>query len=231
MSPAPKGVIAVVGAFGSSLSVAVALALSPFPIIAALLVLLSSAGPAAGLAFLAGRVLGVAVVVGAAAAISDVLERSESVSPVVAVLRVLVGCALMVLAVLKWRGRPRAETEPDLPAWMGALEGSSPARAAGVAVFLSIANPKELLLGLAAGITIGSAGLPLGATLVVVLAFTVVACVSVAAPVVAFSVAPGRVQGPLEQTRTLLVRHNDAIISVVVLVIGAVLIGGGLSDL
>ena len=218
-------------AFGTALPVAVALALSPFPIIAVLLVLLSPEGRAAGLAFLAGRVLGVAAVMGVAAALSDMLARSEEASPVVALLRLLVGVVLVVLAVRKWRGRPRSQQDASLPGWMTALAAASPARAGGVALLLSVANPKELLLGIAVGITLGAAGLPLGPTLVVVLCCTVVACASVAAPVIAFAAAPERVRGALEQARAQLVRHNDAIISVVLLVIGTALIGGGLSGL
>ena len=211
--------------------VAVALALSPFPIITVLLVLLSPAGRAAGLAFPTGRVLGVGAVLGVAAAVSDVFARSEEASPVVSVLRLLVGGALLVLAVRTWRARPRSEQEATLPGWMTPLTASSPARAAGVALLLSVANPKELVMGIAAGISIGAAGLPLGATLVVVLWCTVVACASIAAPVIAFVIAPERARGALERTRTQLVRHNDAIISVVLLVIGVALIGGGLSGL
>ena len=218
-------------AFGTALPVAVALALSPFPIIAVLLVLLSPEGRAAGLAFLAGRVLGVAAVMGVAAALSDMLARSEEASPVVALLRLLVGVVLVVLAVRKWRGRPRSQQDASLPGWMTALAAASPARAGGVALLLSVANPKELLLGIAVGITLGAAGLPLGPTLVVVLCCTVVACASVAAPVIAFAAAPERVRGALEGARAQLVRHNDAIISVVLLVIGTALIGGGLSGL
>lgn len=221
----------MVEAFGSVLPFAVAVALSPFPIIAVVIVLLSPTGKSAGLAFLAGRVLGVAVVVGVFAAISDLVERSDEASPAVAVARVLAGAGLVVLAVRKWPGWTRTEKEPELPRWMSAMQGSSPGRAARVAILLSVANPKELLLGVGAGFTIGSTGLPLGATLAVAAAYTVIACVSVAVPVVAFLVAPDRLRGRLEQLRVLLVRHNAAIMSVLLLVIGAALIGGGLSDL
>ena len=221
----------MVEAFGTALPVAVAVALSPFPIIAVVLVLLSPTGRAAGLAFLAGRVVGVALVVGVFAAISDLVERSDEASPMVAVARVLVGASLVVLAVRKWPGWPRTKRESQLPGWMSAIEGSSPGRAARVAFLLSVANPKELLLGVGAGITIGSAGLPLGATLAVAAAYTVIACLSVAAPVFAFLVAPERLRGRLEELRVLLIRHNAAIMSVLLLVIGAALIGAGLSDL
>ncbi|KGJ75991.1 hypothetical protein GY21_09435 [Cryobacterium roopkundense] len=218
-------------AFGAALPVAVAVALSPLPLIAVLLVLLSPAGSSAGLTFLAGRLLGVGVVVGLFAVMSDLVERSDDGSPFVGVLRLVVGAALMVLAVAKWRGRPRSADEVDLPGWMGAIEGSSPTRAAFLALTLSVANPKELLLGVGAGITIGSAGLPLGATLAVGAAYTAIACLSVATPVVAFLAAPDRIRGRMEKLRVTLVRHNDAIMSVVLLVIGAALIGGGLSAL
>ncbi|HSP53343.1 MAG TPA: GAP family protein [Cryobacterium sp.] len=221
----------MVEAFGTALPVAVAVALSPFPILAVVLVLLSPAGRSAGLAFLAGRVVGVALVVAAFAAISDLIVRSDDVSPMAAAARVLVGASLVVLAVWKWPGWTRTERVAELPGWMGALEGSSPGRASRVAFLLSVGNPKELLLGVGAGITIGGAGLPLGPTLGVAAAYTVIACSSVALPVVAFLVAPDRFRGRLEKLREVLVRHNAAIMSVVLLVIGAALIGGGLADL
>ncbi|TFC83990.1 GAP family protein [Cryobacterium cheniae] len=220
----------MIEAFGSALPVAVAVALSPFPIIAVVLLLLSPTGKSEGLAFLAGRVVGVAVIVGVFAMISDLVERSDEVSPLVAVARVLVGAALSVLAVWKWPKWPREEREAKLPGWMSVLEGGSPWRAARVAILLSAANPKELLLGVGAGITIGSAGLPVGPTLAVAAAYTAIACASVAVPVVAFVMAPERVRHPLDQLRVLLVRHNAAIMSVLLVVIGAALIGGGLAD-
>jgi len=220
----------VIEAFGAVLPVAVAMALSPVPIIAVLLVLLAPTGRAAGLCFAVGRLLGVAGVVGVFAVLSDGVELTDAGAPVVAVLRLLVGVTLMVLAAAKWRGRARSAEEATLPGWMGAIEGSSPARALWVAILVSVANPKELLLGVGAGLTIGSTGLPLGATLAVGAAYTAIACVSVVGPVVAFVAAPDSMRGRLQRLRLGLVRHNDAIMSVVLLVIGAALIGGGLSD-
>ncbi|ANP74364.1 GAP family protein [Cryobacterium arcticum] len=221
----------MIEAFGAVLPVAVAVALSPFPIIAVVLVLLSPSGRWAGLAFLAGRVVGVAVIVLAVSAISDLIERSEEASPLVALLRVIVGIALLVLALWKWRGRPRTDADAALPGWMGAIEGSSPAGAARLAFLLSVANPKELLLGVGAGITIGSSGLPLVATVTVAAWYTMVACLSVIVPVVLIVVSGDRMRGRLDEARGFLVRHNTAIMSVVLIVIGAALIGGGLADL
>ncbi|WP_130179404.1 GAP family protein [Cryobacterium sp. SO1] len=114
---------------------------------------------------------------------------------------------------------------------MASIEDSTPATAARLAVLLSVANPKELLLGVGAGITIGSAGLPLGSTITVAAAYTLIAATSVLVPVVSAFVARDGLRARLEDLRQFLVRHNAAIMSVLLLVIGAALIGGVLSGL
>lgn len=216
---------------GETLPLAVGIALSPLPILAVVLLLVSP-NSGAGPAFLAGRLAGVTLVVGLFAAMSDVVERSSGgPSPVVAAARIIVGAALAFLAVRKWSRRPGPEEEPELPGWMSSIEDSTAARGFRLAFLLSTANPKELLLGVGAGFAVGSAGLPLGATMVTVLIFTLIACLSVGTPVVAFLLAGERMAGPLESARTVLVRHNAVIMSVVLLIIAAALIGGGIADL
>ena len=217
---------------GETLPLAVGIALSPLPILAVVLLLVSPNRGSAGAAFLAGRLMGVLLVVGLFAVMSDVIERSSSdASPFVAVTRIIVGAALAFLAVGKWSRRPAPDEEPALPGWMSSIEDSTAGKGFRLAFLLSVANPKELLLGVGAGFAVGSAGLPLGTTMVTVLVFTLIACLSVVTPVVAFLVASERMHGPLKSARTLLVRHNTVIMSVVLLIIAAALIGGGISDL
>jgi hypothetical protein len=220
-------------ALGETLPLAVGIALSPLPILAVVLLLVApNSSGSAGAAFLAGRLLGVMVVVGLFAVMSDVIERSSGdTSPLVAVTRIIVGVALAFLAVDKWSRRPGTEAQPELPGWMSSIEDSTAGRGFRLAVLLSVANPKELLLGVGAGFTLGSAGLTLGATIMAVLVFTLIASFSVVTPVVSFLVASERMRGPLVSARALLIRHNTVIMSVVLLIIAATLIGGGISDL
>jgi threonine/homoserine/homoserine lactone efflux protein len=222
----------VLDILGETLPLAVGIALSPLPILAVVLLLVAPSGESAGAAFLAGRLMGVLLLVGLFAVMSDVIELSSGdASPFVAVTRIIVGVALAFLAIGKWSRRPGPEEEPELPGWMTSIEDSTAGRGFRLAFLLSVANPKELLLGLGAGFALGSAGLPLGATMVTVLVFTLIACLSVVTPVVAFLVASERMRGPLASARTLLVRHNAVIMSVVLLIIAAALIGGGIADL
>ena len=62
------------------------------------------------------------------------------------------------------------------------------------------------------------------------LAYTVIACLSVIAPTLAFVVDPDRMARPLESARTWLVQRNDTIITVVFVVIGAQ-VGDGVGQL
>jgi threonine/homoserine/homoserine lactone efflux protein len=217
-------------ALGALLPVAVGVALSPIPIIAVVLVLLSRSGRSSGLAFLAGRVVGVFAVVGLFAFISDAIARTES-APAIAIARILLGTALMALAFLKWRSRPKEGEEAQLPRWMTAVASSSPPRSAGIGVLIAFVSPRDLLLGVAAGLTIGSAGLPFATTAYLAAIFAVIASVSVIGPVIAFLASPTRVRAALVSLHAQLVRHNAVILAVVLLLFGANQIGSGIAAL
>ncbi|MEP7764304.1 GAP family protein [Sanguibacter sp. 25GB23B1] len=216
---------------GEAFPLAMGIALSPLPTIAIVLVLLAPPGRRGGTAFLAARLVAVGAVVGLFAVVSDVAERSGDAAPAVAVTQVIVGAALLLVALKTWRGRPRGGVEPDLPGWMSSIEGRTPGQSAQLAAVLTLANPKELLLAIGTGVAIGSGGLPIGQTVVVAAVLTAVACINVIAPVVAFLLAGERVRAPLSSARAALVRHNATIMSIVLVAIAALLVSGGIADL
>ena len=171
------------------------------------------------------------MVVVTASFLTEVLTlESESAWPA-AMLRVVLGVALLVLAVVKWRKRPETSEDAELPKWMSSVERMSPSRAGRLGFVLSVANPKELAFSVGAGLTIGAAALPLGTTLGLALGYTVIACLSVIVPVLAFVIDPDRMARPLTAARTWLVQRNDTILTVVFVIIGAVLIGDGIGQL
>lgn len=90
-------------------------------------------------------------------------------------------------------------------------------------------NPKNLLLAAGAGVAIGTAGLSVGADVVVIVIFVIVAASSVAIPVIGYLVAADRIRGPLDSLRGWLVGNNATVMSVLLLVIGVVLIGKGIA--
>ena len=113
---------------------------------------------------------------------------------------------------------------------MSAIDTMTAGKGFGLGFLLAAVNPKNLLMGAGAGLVIGGAGLEAGATVVAILVFTLIAACSVAIPVIAYLVAAKRMAGPLESLRTWLVQNNATVMAVLLLVIGAVLIGKGIAN-
>src|SRR5215217_7982839 len=102
-------------AVGQVLSFGVGVALSPVPIIAVVLMLATPRGRVNGLAFLAGWVVGLAVVGTAVLLIANGGYASEAGAPAdwVSILKLVLGVLLLGLSVRQWRGRPRGDERPS----------------------------------------------------------------------------------------------------------------------
>lgn len=216
---------------GAILPLAIGIAISPIPIIAAILMLLSPKAKGTSVGFLLGWIVGILVAVTVFTLLSSVLPDGDSDStPIHGVVQIVLGAALLVLALRRWRSRPKPGDEPALPKWMSAIDTMSAGKAIGLGFLLAAVNPKNLLLGAGAGVAIGGAGLSAGSTAVVIGVFTVIAAASVAIPVIAYLVAAKRMAGPLESLRGWLVDNNATVMAVLLLVIGFVLIGKGIAS-
>jgi len=132
----------VVDVIGLALPLAVGVALSPIPLIAVVLLVMSPRGRSSGLTFLSGRLLGLAIVLTIVIALSEALYSLAAGSGLPTVVKLLLGLAILVLGLSKWRPKP-AGTEPSLPGWMSAIDGFSPARAFGWALCSRSPTPKS----------------------------------------------------------------------------------------
>lgn len=164
------------------------------------------------------------------AGVADVGPTGEP-STIESWVKIVLGGLLVLLAVREWRGRPAAGEPPALPKWMTAIDTFTPTKATGLGLLLSAVNPKNLAMCVAAGVTIASGGLPVGQQVIAVAVFTVLAGSTVLVPVVGYALAAGRVREPLDRLRGWLELHNAAVMSVLLLVIGAVLVGRGFGGL
>ena len=219
-------------AVGDTLPLAIGVAISPVPVIAVILMLLSPRAPGTGVGFLAGWVVGVAVVVTVVSLlVGPATSDSSGPSAVVSVLKVVLGVVALALAWREWRGRPRPGHPTGLPSWMSAIQSMTPVRATGLGALLAAVNPKNLTLCLSAGASIGGAGLNGGEDAVVVAVFVVVASSTVAVPVIGYVAAGDRATRPLDDLRDWLTDNNATVMTVLLLVIGAVILGQGVAGL
>ena len=217
---------------GTVLPLALGVAISPIPIIAAILMLLSPRARSTSVGFLLGWVVGIVTAVTVFTLLAAVLpsQDSDASRPVQGVVHLLLGALLLLLAARQWRGRPRGDAEPARPKWMSAIDTMTFPMAAGLGFLLSAINPKNLLMAAGAGVDIGSAGLDAGEIVVVIAVFTLIAASTVLVPVVAYLIAADKLRGPLDALRGWLEKENAVIMAVLLLVIGVVLIGKGIAS-
>ena len=218
-------------AIGQVLPFAVGVALSPVPIIAVALMLLSQRARLNGPVFVIGWLVGLAVIGVIVLAIAGPADSGSNGEPATwsSILKLVLGLLLVLLAVRQWRGRPRPGQEVEAPKWMGSIERFSTGKAAGAGAVLSGANPKNTLLAIGAAAAIAQTGIGAADQAIAYVVFAVIATLGVAAPVVMFFALGDRSGQILASLRDWMAQHNGAIMAVLCLVIGAKLIGDAIS--
>lgn len=218
---------------GELLPLAVGVAISPVPIIAVILMLFAPRAGATSAGFLVGWLVGIAVACTVFLVLSSMLDLGSQEDPSTTASWIRLGLGVLAVAagLRQWRGRPGPGSAPVTPKWMRAIDSFTAAKAAGLAFVLAAVNPKNLLLAAAAGSAVAAGDLATADDVVAVAVFTVLAGSTVAVPVLAHAVARERMVGPLGDLKNWLVEHNAAVMTVLLVVIGADLVGKGLGGL
>lgn len=214
---------------GDLLPLAIGVAVSPVPIIAAILMLLGKHAGSTSISFAVGWIAGIIIATivfvflgGAAAGSGD--EPSTTSSWI----KLVLGVLLLVVGIRQWRTRGG---EHDTPKWMTAIDDMTAGKALGVGFALAAINPKNLLMCIAAGVTIGGGDVGAGQTVIALAIFSILSASTVTVPVIAYQVAAQRLSAPLASLKEWLQSNNTTVMSVLILVISVVLIGKGMGGL
>jgi len=217
---------------GDLLPLAIGVAVSPIPIIAVILMLLSRKAGAASAGFALGWVIGILVVTVVVLTVTSGASNSDGEpSDAVSWVKLVLGLLLLLVGIRQWRRRPQAGADVPLPKWMAAIDEVTPLKAVGLGAVLSGVNPKNLLLCAGAGVTIGAADLSGADQTVCVAVFTIIAASTVLVPVIGYAVAKDRLSQPLQDLKAWLQANNATVMAVLILVIGVALFGKGLGGL
>jgi threonine/homoserine/homoserine lactone efflux protein len=220
-------------AIGAILPMAIGVTLSPMPMIAVVLMLVSAKARVNGPMFVLGWVVGLAVVGTVVLLVVGSNGTTDEGEPEtwVAILKLVLGALLLLLAVKQWRDRPKNGVEVAMPKWMSSIDAFTPAKSAGMAALLGSVNPKNLLFIIAAATAIAQTGISGGEQAVAYGVFTVLASVGVAVPVIVYFSLGDRAPALLQEMKVWLTLHNSVIMAVLLLVIGVKLLGDGLAGL
>lgn len=218
-------------AIGESIPFAVGVAVCPIPIIAVILMLLSDrAGPNSvsfGLGWVAGVTGALTVVILASGTIGTGSDNSPSHGT--STVKIVLGALILLLGLRDWRKRPAPGESAELPKWLRAIEATTPVKSLGLGVVLSAFNPKSLLLILGGGLAIAGAPATSGGKTVAAAVFVVLGCSTVIFPLVLYRALGARAQQTLESLNVWLQANNATVMAILLLVIGVVLIGKGVS--
>jgi threonine/homoserine/homoserine lactone efflux protein len=118
-----------------------------------------------------------------------------------------------------------------MPKWMRAIDTFTPVRAFAIAVALSAVNPKNLLLTVGAAAAIAQTGAATGDQAVALAVFVLVGTLGPGSPVAIYFLLGARATRALDDLKDWMAANNAAIVAVLCLVIGAKLIGDGISVL
>jgi hypothetical protein len=217
-------------AIGDLLPFAVGTALSPFPVIAIVLILATPRARVNGPAFLLGWIAGLTALGALVLVAAGGADASDDGEPAtwVSVVKLALGTLLLVFAARQWRDR---DVEKEPPKWMRSLDALSPLKAAGLAVVLSSVNPKNLVLTVGAAAAIAQTGIEPADQAIAYAVFVVIGSLGVLVPLGLSLVLGARAEPLLDRVRSWMAANNTVIMAVLFLIIGAKLLGDGIGGL
>lgn len=218
-------------AVGQMLASAVGIAISPVPLIAVVLMLATPRGRGNGSAFALGWVAAVGLVTALIVAFGGGMQTGGDPADWTYWLKLALGVLFLLLAAKQWQGRPREGQEAAVPGWMRAIDTFTPAKAAGLAAALVIANPKNLMLLVGGAVSIASSGASGGGKTLAVVLMVVIASLCVTVPLAVYFFGGDRAADVLSGWKAWMAGHNSAIMIVLLLVLGAKYVGDALSGL
>jgi threonine/homoserine/homoserine lactone efflux protein len=207
---------------------ALVVALSPLSIIPAVLVLHTPRPRPTGLSFLAGWLIGLAVLTVIFLEISNLVVDLSKPPVWASWVRIGVGAALIVFGLYRWLNRKRAA---HTPGWMQSLGKLTPIRAGLAAAALTVVNPKVLFMCAAAGFAIGTEGLGSARVWIAVAWYVAVAGSTVALPILAYAVSGERLDEPLRRLKDWMEQQHAALVAAILIVIGLLVLYKGIHGL
>jgi hypothetical protein len=220
-------------AIGAMLPMAVAIALNPLAIVAAVVLVLGDGGRLKAASFAAGSLVTIttattlAFLLVEAGADADPSETADGVD----IVQLVIGVGFWALAVVSWRSKRGEGSAGPAAGLVDRVARISPAGAFGLGLVQAVVVVKTIALAVGAGAQLGVSDVHGGGAVVAVAVFAFVATASLWAPVVGIVVGGDRVRAPMADVQRWLEENMATITVVVLVVLGAVLIGRGLAVL
>jgi hypothetical protein len=221
----------MIQAVAESLPMALGVAVSPLPIAAITMILMTPKARANALALLLGWIAGlwfVGVIV-----FLFPISQTEKGGPTAAAgyIRLLLGILFLYLAVRQWRNRPRPDESAEMPKILAGLDAFGFGKSFLTGFLLVAFHPKNLPLCVAGAAAIQLYTANLAMQFSAYLVFTLIGSSTVASPFITYLVFGDRANSLLRSFKDYLIRNNRMVLIVLLVIIGGLLLTRGLKIL
>ncbi len=201
---------------------AIAVALSPMPIAALILLLLSNKAKLNSIAFMLGWIIGLVLNV---IILSFIFNQQQSVTHAsntmtAAIVNGVLGLFLLYFAFISWKSRPKVGVTPPMPKWMSVIETMSPWMSFVIALSLITINSKNTILNVAVGAEIGQLATSMSEAITAICVYTLIASITITVPVIAFLIAGNRLAHALQLTKEWFIYNSSTILFILFLILG-----------
>ncbi len=206
---------------------AIAVALSPMPIAALLLMLLSKRARINSVMFTVGWIAGLAVLVLAVTFLvgeSAHTVRHDTGFDPKTIIDFVLGIVLLLFALKEWKSRSKAGKIPHMPKWMRAIESFSPIKALMIGFLLATLNLKNTPMGITVGAAISELAHTTAQQTAGIIIYLILASCTITIPAIGFLLLGKRLQKTLESLKSWLIGNNATIMFVLFLILGVSLI-------
>jgi len=202
---------------------------SPVSVVTVIVLLSMPSGRRRALAFLCGWLIAIAAIGAIAIFVlhgQDFSSKRSTPSRAASALEILLGSLLLLWAVVAYRRRKPPKEGVSEPKWLSRVEGTHWLLAVAVGAImlsyaLSLAAASEILKANVSGLDAAGA----------IVVFSLTSIVTIAAPIVIAVAAPERSEQRLAVWKTWLLENSRTVVLVVLMVVAALLIVRGISDL
>jgi hypothetical protein len=221
----------ILEAIGKSLPMAVGVALSPIPVAAVIMILMAAQARTSAPAFLLGWMLGILTVGFIVFLVPGIDTARGEPTALSGLIRIVLGITLLLLAVRQWYQRSAADALREVPKVFADLDQMGVIQSSVTGFLLSSVHPKNLVLSAAGAAAIDASMLDPGAQVIALLLFSVIASLTIAIPVAGYFLVGPSAEAMFRSWKDWLVEHNATMITTLLLIFGALLIGRGMKIL
>ncbi|MFI8007431.1 GAP family protein [Streptomyces sp. NPDC086010] len=221
-------------AIGQMLASAVGIAISPLPLIAVILMLAIPKGRGNGIAFTAGWLVSLAVlvtIVVLASSGGDASGDHDGPASWTLWLKLGLGMLFLLMGIKQWKGRPRDGHAAEQPGWMKAIDTFTPGKSAGLAAALAAANPKNLVLAVGGAVSIAASTTSTGGKTAAAVLMVLIASLCTLLPLGLYLLGGRKSAKVLGEWKAWMAAHNTAIMTTVLIILSAKYIGDAISGL